>query len=100
MPIVRRAAPTPRRGWTEADRRFLRTGRDQFHRSHFSPFPMSVVAFRQREDAVNMRLVREAWADLGEQITAEWVAQHPDGTRPWAWWVCASPEREAMEGAR
>lgn len=45
-----------------------------------------------RHDADGRRLaiptaedLREAWARLGEELTAEHVEKHP-GTRPWGWW--------------
>jgi hypothetical protein len=35
--------------------------------------------------------VREAWADHGAAILADWIRARP-GTRPWAWWRFGAPE--------
>jgi hypothetical protein len=42
-----------------------------------------VMLFRAHKPG--SRAAEPLWRDHGEEILAEWVAEHP-GTRPWGWW--------------
>ena len=41
---------------------------------------------REDRGTLDLERVREAWADLGDELLAEHIRGHP-GTRPWAWWT-------------
>jgi len=40
----------------------------------------------------------DLWAAYGDQVTAEWIAEHP-GTRPTCWWLFESGLERKMRGA-
>lgn len=37
------------------------------------------------------------WREHGEQVLADWIAQHP-GSRPWGWWAFAAPDARLRLG--
>ncbi len=44
------------------------------------------------------RRLREAVADMGDELLDQWIAEHP-GTRPWFWWRFIAPEpRRCLSG--
>ena len=77
MPRLKRRAKTLReRGYGDGHIRELLKG---------SPF-FPGTGFCGDEEAK-----REAWEELGEELTADWVTKRP-GTRPCAWWLYDAPE--------
>jgi len=81
MPPRRRHLGRAQRGWTEEHLEQLRTGHDFFG-----------DAFgRDDRETFDEELAKQAWDEVGEQITAEHIAHSP-GSRPWAWWHFSAPE--------
>ena len=64
--------------------------------------PRALDVFGGRRQPWNMDEAREAWHDLGESMTAEWIASAP-GSRPYGWWrfvVNREPPRGREEQRR
>lgn len=74
MPVKRRVARNRRGGWSSLHRLALASGVRVFDTfgSRHAPWPMDEA--------------RVAWADLREDILAEWQATRPT-LRPWGWWA-------------
>lgn len=76
------------RSWTADHYRILQRGNDYFG------------AFAGPDGERDAELMQAAWRELGEDITAAWIAERP-GSRPYGWWQCAMPEgtrRERIDG--
>ena len=89
MPVVKRKDKR-RHGWDAEDRLHLLHGCSYFGTlagcgefGRFSDLP---------KNQARAKLVREAWDDLGEELTKQYVANYP-GCRPWAWWQFDAPEQ-------
>ncbi len=86
-----RARRTNRPGdYGPGHRRFLLNGGVVFASEAPGFFPPAAIVGTYQN--VDREALREAWAALGDEITAEWVMSHP-GTRPQAWWEFSAPER-------
>lgn len=71
--------------WTKADRSHLKFGHPYLGQSRWSDPPTSQ----------DLREMRRAWEDMGEEITAEYIRAHA-GWRPAYWWLFKM-EREKPE---
>ena len=78
MPRVRRRPRRRRNRWDDQHVMYLERGYSFF----------AGEGFRRNPDP---ELIKSAWADLGSDIMARWIVEHP-GTRPWAWWQFDAPE--------
>ena len=81
MPRIKKKAHRRRSEWTDQHRGQLITGFDH----------LGDAFGREDHGTLDMDRVRDAWADLGDELLAEHVREHP-GTRPWAWWQIDAPE--------
>ena len=79
MPRVKRKAHRRRCEWTDLHRLQLLHGHD-FLGDAFG-----------NDEAFDADCARDAWNDLGDEVLAEHIREHP-GTRPWGWWAFESPE--------
>jgi len=74
--------------WTDEHKRVL-CGEPDHHRVFDPERPRRGVPVRPRPDYTERPDVdamrREAWAELGVELIADWIEQHP-GTRPAFWW--------------
>jgi hypothetical protein len=97
-----RASERSRRGWTPQHIAVLRSGVD--YHCAFTYAEPSKISVRPREgwDVGGMAesRLRQAAADIGDELLAEWIAARPS-TRPWFWWRFQSPEpRLRISGER
>jgi hypothetical protein len=81
MTRVRRVAKVRREPLSDAMRRHLLSG-EYPTRGDFGSW---VEVFDKSTDQ------RGRWQEHGDDLLAEWIADHP-GTRPWAWWRFDAPE--------
>jgi hypothetical protein len=73
MPVKRREGRRRRRSWGEEHRIALGSGMRYLGAfgSHRDPWPMDEA--------------RQAWSELGDEITEQWARERPC-LRPWGWW--------------
>lgn len=86
MPVKRRRDVRQRRGWSDSHRCYLRSG-------HY---------FRQIERGAEFESedeMREAWADLKDEITAKMILTFP-GRRPYGFWMFDAPEQQQVTAVR
>lgn len=81
MPRLKRIGIRHRGEWSQQQRQHLLTGRSFFDDTFADDDQM-----------------RQAWSEIGEELTAEWIAERP-GTRPWGWWKFVAKEpRRCLSG--
>ena len=89
MPRIKRRAHRRKLVWGRGHTVQLQTGHSYFHDESFG---------REDRGTLDIYLVRSVWVDLGPELLAQWIAEHPR-TRPWAWWKLAASERRMRIGS-
>lgn len=96
MPPRKRYLSRSRIGWSEEQLDQLRFGHDMFGDAFGE---LGCPPDRRDGRPFDEESAKQAWDELGEGITADWLAERP-GTRPWGWWRWSAPEPRRVVAGR